>query len=87
MTMILSISRALPRFQVTLKYNLVGIAGFEPAVSWPQTMRLTGLGYIPKRKAPKKRHPNKPGHRSVCFGWGGRTRTCDIPVNSRSFYR
>ena len=31
--------------------EVVGIAGFEPAVSRPPDVRFTGLSYIPKRAA------------------------------------
>ncbi len=29
-------------------FNVVGIAGFEPAISCPPDKRLTGLGHIPR---------------------------------------
>ena len=31
-------------------YTLVGVAGFEPAIPWSQTMYPTKLGYTPKLK-------------------------------------
>jgi len=35
---------------IVLENNSVGMAGFEPATSWSQTRRDTGLRYIPKEK-------------------------------------
>jgi hypothetical protein len=40
--------------QITKALYLVGIAGFEPAISRPPDVRFTGLSYIPN-KAPKLR--------------------------------
>jgi hypothetical protein len=40
-----------PDFRLETFNKNVGVAGFEPAASWSQTRRDTGLRYTPKRFA------------------------------------
>ena len=40
-------SKKAELFRVLPFQNVVGIAGFEPAISCPPDKRLTGLGHIP----------------------------------------